>query len=871
MQIQCPHCGHTVAVNPSKPGRFGAKCLQCAGEYIVTLELKVEAQPQTRDETSAPTTEAATGVWTGGATEADGTIAQSGPVDADATTLGGSSGVSDGGTIPSTLGGYQIVKELGHGGMGSVYLAKQISLGRNVALKTMRPEWSRDAEFVARFTREAYAAAQLVHHNVVQIYDFGEDKGTNFFSMEFVDGSSLAALVAERKPIDPEVAVGYVLQAARGLKVAHDQCMIHRDIKPDNLLLNKQGIVKVANLGLVKTPNSPEPNSGIALAGGSAGTTLVGQTMGTPAYMAPEQAKDAASVDARADIYSLGCTLYVLVTGRPPFSGRTAIEVITKHANQAIPPPETISKRVPKGLSEIILRMVAKKPEDRFNNMSEVITALEHFLGVSSSGPFSPKELHVEALEQGVADYESAPTARLSKQTTLGLSVSLGLIIAGALVFRRPMLVGALTWLGFATCLSRFVIEGMRGRSILFTKVREWLLGAKPSEWATWCVGGVLSAVLLWSFGLVGLTISFGLAGMLLAAGLYLGFDRRAEHERAEPIHRIETLLKSLRIQGVDENAIQQFVRKYAGERWKLVYEELFGFASLNASRARMSPTGKPSVGRFDLRSPMLGWIEGQLRDRREKADLRLLQRIEERSLEAQGVNLVVARRKSRRVAEAMVATAAEARQTALTQRGGLRTQKSLYQSMNEAAEQPERVLVGRPDREGSAGLGWLIQAMLNMILGSRIRFLAGLALLAACAMWMDQNGLASSQQVLEIVKSARETQDVAVLEDLKKIKIDFDPSQPTRPLKLAMIPEPVLGLFNSYASGAAGLMLIASAFFRGWKMSLFAFPGAVFAIAGPHFGLPIPKIGTSDVNQFYITIGAVISGLGFFLGRTRL
>ena len=157
--------------------------------------------------------------------------------------------------------------------MGAVYLARQISLNRNVALKVMKPLWAANSTFVARFTREAYAAAQLTHHNVVQIYDFGEDKGTTYFSMEFVEGQTLGALVREKERLDVEEAVGYVLQAARGLKCAHDQSMVHRDIKPDNLLLNRQGVVKVADLGLVKTPEAAEAEEAAAAAKPAAGTS----------------------------------------------------------------------------------------------------------------------------------------------------------------------------------------------------------------------------------------------------------------------------------------------------------------------------------------------------------------------------------------------------------------------------------------------------------------------------------------------------------------------------------------------------------------------------------------------------------------------
>ncbi len=168
--------------------------------------------------------------------------------------------------LPTRLGGYELVEQLGMGGMGEVYLARQISLDRQVAVKTMRPQWARDPLFVARFTKEAFAAAQLVHHNVVQIYDIAAENDINFFSMELVDGGSLAHVQKQIGKLDVEMAVGYVLQAARGLAIAHQCGMVHRDIKPDNLLLSKHGVVKIADLGIVKSPGGvPDATSDVSM------------------------------------------------------------------------------------------------------------------------------------------------------------------------------------------------------------------------------------------------------------------------------------------------------------------------------------------------------------------------------------------------------------------------------------------------------------------------------------------------------------------------------------------------------------------------------------------------------------------------------
>lgn len=285
------------------------------------------------------------------------------------------------------LGGYRIVKELGAGGMGKVYLARQLSLDRPCAIKTIQADWAANPRVIARFIREAYAAAQLTHHNVVQIYDLGQDKGTNFFSMELVAGGSLDDQLRAKGKLPPKLAATLILQASRGLKFAHDHGMVHRDIKPANLMLTNDGLLKIADLGLVKTPQSDDAKSedqddvqSMMLASAKSQVTIVGASMGTPAYMSPEQAEDAASVDKRADIYSLGCTFYALLTGKPPFDGQTLLEVITKHRQEKITRPEVIVQGLPGVLGDIIEQMTAKSPEDRYQDLEDVINDLEVFL-----------------------------------------------------------------------------------------------------------------------------------------------------------------------------------------------------------------------------------------------------------------------------------------------------------------------------------------------------------------------------------------------------------------------------------------------------------------------------------------------------------
>lgn len=303
----------------------------------------------------------------------------SNPLSGSTSSIGSAIGIQ-------RLGGYRILKELGAGGMGSVYLAKQISLDRACALKTIQAKWAQNPRVIARFIREAYAAAQLTHHNVVQIYDLGVDGNINFFSMELVSGGSLDDQLKTKGKLPPKLAATLILQASRGLKFAHDHGMVHRDIKPANLMMTADGMVKVADMGLVKTQGTDELSAAdadvqsLVLASARSQVTAIGSSMGTPAYMSPEQSADATSVDKRADIYSLGCTFYALLTGKPPFEGNTMLEVITKHRVEKIVRPERIISGLPSVLGDMIEKMTAKKPEDRYQDLEELIIELEVYL-----------------------------------------------------------------------------------------------------------------------------------------------------------------------------------------------------------------------------------------------------------------------------------------------------------------------------------------------------------------------------------------------------------------------------------------------------------------------------------------------------------
>ena len=270
------------------------------------------------------------------------------------------------------LGEYVVVDRLGAGGMGEVYQAEHRRMKRRVAIKVLSSELTKTPNAVQRFEREVEAAAKLIHPNVVTAYDAGEASGVHFLVMEFVEGQDLAALVQQGGPLDVATALDYTLQAARGLEYAHDEGVVHRDIKPSNLLLDKKGTVKILDMGLARFVNDVAGDEPTAAA-----LTESGQVMGTVDFMSPEQAANTKGADKPADIYSLGATLYYLLTGRPMYGGQTLVEKIMAHRDQPIPSLRTLRNDVSRPLDETFRAMVAKTPALRQRSMAQVIAELE--------------------------------------------------------------------------------------------------------------------------------------------------------------------------------------------------------------------------------------------------------------------------------------------------------------------------------------------------------------------------------------------------------------------------------------------------------------------------------------------------------------
>ncbi len=271
------------------------------------------------------------------------------------------------------IGNYFVLDKLGAGGMGVVFKARHRRLGRVVALKILPPSLARNRDLLTRFRREVDVAAKLSHPNIVSVLDADEDRGVQFMTMEYIKGNDLDRLVRDGGVLPVDLALACTIQAARGLEAAHAQGIVHRDIKPGNLMLDESGVVRVLDLGLARLIEAANPFAETT----TGPLTRSGTYMGTVDFMAPEQGVDSRLVDHRADIYSLGCTLCYLLTGRPPFDGANVLARLMAH--QERPAASLLAARpdVPKTIDAVYQKMMAKKPAERFASMTEVVTRLE--------------------------------------------------------------------------------------------------------------------------------------------------------------------------------------------------------------------------------------------------------------------------------------------------------------------------------------------------------------------------------------------------------------------------------------------------------------------------------------------------------------
>jgi serine/threonine protein kinase len=351
--------------------------------------------------------------------------------------------------IGETFGSYRVTGMIGSGGMGAVYLAEHTLLGRKAAVKVLLPEHSKNQDLIDRFFNEAKTTASLKHPALVDVFDYGihPGSGSAYLVMDFLEGESLGSRLARVAPLSNEAAIDLGRQIARGMEAAHSHGIVHRDLKPDNVYLvpdhedATRDQVKILDFGIAKLLGTPK---------GSRGATSTGMVLGTPMFMAPEQCKGAGVVDHRADIYSLGCILYFMLCARPPFDYPGVGEILGAHLHEPVAPPRSINPGITPALEAIVMKTLAKKPEDRHQSMGALAADLARLLGqtganrpvtfppatVALPATLSPTTLSKAAAQVPAAE---APTVRQAPRRSLVVPLVIafgaGMALTGVAVF----------------------------------------------------------------------------------------------------------------------------------------------------------------------------------------------------------------------------------------------------------------------------------------------------------------------------------------------------------------------------------------------------------------------------------------------------
>jgi hypothetical protein len=579
--------------------------------------------------------------------------------------------------------------------------------------------------------------------------------------------------------------------------------------------------------------------------------------MGTPLYMAPEQADNAAGVDHRADIYSLGCTLYVMLTGRPPFQGTSAVEVMEKHKHEQMLRPEAIAKHVPRELADINMKMVAREPQERYQSLDEVITDLEQYLGVPHAASASPQETEVAKLEQAANRYTLAPTAKCRRNLMwalaggcvfgAGLSLLLGSIsgFVGTIVF------------GLSAAASAMMVRGCLSHSPEIVRLRAVAWQSNWLSWLVWSLAGLFALGLVAIAGGV-LTVSMCLVLGTLVGGVGAGIIQQwLRQEREAPLASIDELMRGMRIKGWDEAEIRRFIAKYSGRDWEELFEDLFGFDEKLVTRAQLVNREMSVLRRrFGAwREPLVRWLDQRLQATREARERQHFRIVEENCLQAEGMDLLQARRKALAAAEAMVTSAAEmreaARQAALTSRSdpAAKAQKrALVKQMLADARVKEST--GVRLKRAAVTAAWTPVALL---LGPQLRIVLGLLLLTGCVLWLNQNGVFAGSSLLDAERTVEHVQQS---------------SGGYQPLVLRYSPGFATAAVSSLGAGVGGLIWLISGLFRGEKMGMFALPAGLIAWLG---GSVLPGIGAVASQEIVaITAGLALAVAGLVFGRTE-
>ncbi|MBX3728818.1 MAG: protein kinase [Candidatus Sumerlaeia bacterium] len=564
------------------------------------------------------------------------------------------------------------------------YHARDVDHERDVALKLLRPRQAKDIVRVTRFIREGISASQVVHPNWIEASAAGEWEGLYYICYERITGGSLRSVVETTGPLKTRAAVGYAVQVARALKVAHDRGVIHRNINPDNLILTSGGVVKVAALSLTKfeAPSAATPDDNRPILGvGMANVTGAGVALGDPEFIAPEQARDAASVDRRADQYALGCVLYYLLTGRPPYVGNSAAEVVAAQAKGAYEPPSRLARDVSPEIERLLDRLLARTREKRCEETWQVVAALEDVIGIERSPEgLSPAARAAAQQAQPSADspsrlaaatanrfavfkalherFHAAPLRKVRLLVLLLFFALTGLGTLAAAAWLRDFQ-GTLT--GLALLLLPIfwsvVIDGLLTRSALFLQLRHALLRMGIAGWATAALAALAGGVVAWAMGVLVYWLVVAVLALAMALAYQLGLVLPLRMQRSEVVHGAMDQVRALRETGYSEDVVREGFFEACGHHWEEFFESVFGYEAMLSARTRFVTLRKGvSRGRFGTwRDPLYRWARNVEAARRQEMQERQLARAEALRLQGQGASEGEALRKARREAQRVV------------------------------------------------------------------------------------------------------------------------------------------------------------------------------------------------------------------------
>lgn len=727
--------------------------------------------------------------------------------------------------LPRIIGGYRVLRELGRGRLGPLLSAIRRSWAEDVALRIVRPEWSCLPVYVSRLIRDAHAAAQVEHPNLVPITDLGESQGRIFIASEYVHGETLEAGVNAQGALTPRDAVATVLQTARGLRAAHAHGLSHGDVSPATIFIDSEGRTRLADLGLTKNPAAVsarevrEKTGPIELAAANAGAlNLEG---------------------VRADLKGLGKTLAFLMTGKAGETDATSL----------------IARGVPVNLVEFVRSLIDSKPGSGFDDLGQAVAAFEKFLNARRVGGTTPREEDTRILQESLISFRGSPKAQVRIQVVAASASVCALIVVLGVIAGLPLIAGSFLGLGLMTAIAYFVVNGMTGRDALFPDVRGLVLESRGADLAIVAAGVLLLLVALIVLHLQWAWFCFGILAVVLAVALHRFGDLPIDAERKGAVEEARALVKEMRLRGVAEDAIRSFVRAASGENWGPFFQDVFGekariSAQEPADRHLLPLWRRPG---FAIRSLVWSWVQARLEARRHHRNARFFQQIEEKALVAEGVNLLTARRKARRIGAAMVAVTSEHRDSTRAAVRGAETpthdRPTVAFAVKQAVEAPEAIFVEKETGLVGPDRSWLIA----LATGARTRFLIGTAILAGFLLWVHQNGIVSGDQLKDVAEKTIRSDDP--MKAIQGARIDVRMPVMTKPLEAPFLPGFVAARFNGLYAGIAGLILLVSSFVRGSRVGYFAIPGAIVALILP------TSLGS--------LIGAGLASMGLLFGTT--